>query len=91
MSIEGTDTDLWNEIREIVADVVEVDPDEIGPTTRFWEDLDADSLQAIEILSALERRFRITIDQKLLVDMRDVQSTYRVVVRAREVMTGDGA
>ena len=79
MSAEEMNVDLRGEIREIVAAILEVDVERIRPTSHFWDELEADSLQGIEILSALERRFRITIEQSLLADMRDVQSTYEVV------------
>ena len=74
------DVDLREEIREIVAAIVEVDVERIGLTSHFWDEFEVDSLQGIEILSALERRFHITIEQSLLADMRDVQSTYEVVM-----------
>lgn len=73
------DTEVRDAIREIVADTVEVDVEEVGWNTHFWEELEADSLQGIEILAALERRFKITIDQSLLPEMLDVESTYGVV------------
>jgi acyl carrier protein len=74
------DVDLREQIREIVATILEVDVGRISLTSHFWDELEADSLQGIEILSALERRFHITIEQSLLADMRDVQSTYEVVM-----------
>jgi acyl carrier protein len=74
------DVDLREQIREIVATILEVDVERISPTSHFWDELEADSLQRIEILSALERRFHITIEQSLLADMQDVQSTYEVVM-----------
>ncbi len=80
MSAEEMDVDLREGIREIVAAILEVDVGRIGPTSHFRDDLEADSLQGIEILSALERRFHITIDQSLLAEMWDVQSTYEVVM-----------
>ncbi len=80
MSAEETDVDLREEIREIVAAILEVDVGRIGPASHFRDDLEADSLQGIEILSALERRFHITIEQSLLAEMWDVQSTYEVVM-----------
>ncbi|HEY6309449.1 MAG TPA: acyl carrier protein [Streptosporangiaceae bacterium] len=80
MSAEKMDVDLREEIREIVAAILEIDVERISPTSNLWDELDADSLQGIEILSALERRFHITIEQSLLADMRDVQSTYEVVM-----------
>jgi acyl carrier protein len=80
MSAEEMDAGLCEEIREIVADILEVDAERVGLTSRFRDELEADSLQRIEILAALERRFHITIEQTLLADMRDVQSTYEVVM-----------
>lgn len=78
----GIDVGVRDTIREIVADVLELDLDRIGWNSHFWDELNADSLQGIEILSALERRFAITIEQSSLVEMRDVRSTYAVVVAA---------
>ncbi|ATY12789.1 polyketide-8 synthase acyl carrier protein [Amycolatopsis sp. AA4] len=78
----GIDAGIRDEIRRIVADIVEVDVEEIGWNSHFWDELKADSLQGIEILSALERRFRITIEQSALAVMHDVQNTYEVVVAA---------
>jgi acyl carrier protein len=80
MSAEDMDVDLLAEIREIVAAILEVDVEQIGLTSHFRDELEADSLQGIEILSGLERRFHITIEQSLLADMRDVESTYEVVM-----------
>jgi acyl carrier protein len=80
MSAEEMDASLREEIRQIVAGILEVDAERVGLTSRFRDELEADSLQRIEILAALERRFHITIEQTLLADMRDVQSTYEVVM-----------
>ena len=80
METENIQIAVRDAIQEVVADVVEVDPAEVGWDIHFWEDLGADSLQGIEILSGLERRFKITIDQRLLPEMQDVKSTYAVVV-----------
>ncbi|MFF1837824.1 acyl carrier protein [Streptomyces sp. NPDC058231] len=84
MELQDVDVELRDRIRGIIADIVEVDVDEIGWTTHFWDELGADSLQGIEILSTLERRLDITIDQRLLADMKDVRSTYGVVLAARK-------
>jgi acyl carrier protein len=90
METENIDIAVRDAIQEIVADTVEVDVAEVGWTTHFWDELGADSLQGIEILSALERRFHITIDQSLLAGMQDVQSTYEVVKAALQEAGSDG-
>lgn len=47
---------LENELKEIVAKIVEVDPEKITPEARFVEDLGMDSMMALEILAAIEKR-----------------------------------
>jgi len=82
METEGIDEAMRDTIQEIVADIVEVDVGDVGWTKHFWDELEADSLQGIEILAALERRLKITIDQSRLAEMHDVRSTYEVVIAA---------
>jgi acyl carrier protein len=86
MSVENIDVTLRDEIRAIVADIVEIDVNRIGWNSHFWNELEADSLQGIEILSALERKFSITLDQAALSLMQDVQSTYEVVTTAMQAV-----
>jgi acyl carrier protein len=66
-------------IREIVAEVLELDPDEITPTSLFKEDHDADSLRAIEILARLEKTYRVEIPQEDLAKMTHLSAVYDVV------------
>jgi acyl carrier protein len=60
------------EIKAIVCDILEIDPDEITETSLFKDDHGADSLRAIEILANLERSFGITIDQTELSRMTNL-------------------
>lgn len=82
VSISDIDVPLRDGIREVVADVLEIDAADIGWTTGFRDEHGADSLNSIEILSALERRFDITIDPDLLSVMTDLSTTYAVVAEA---------
>ena len=79
MSLAEIDGSLRDGIREAVAEMLEVEPAEITWTSDFQRDHDADSLQRIEILAALERRFGITIDDSLLPRLTDLSSVYAVV------------
>lgn len=71
-----------NQIKEIVADILELEPDEMTRTSRFKEDHEADSLLAIEILASLEKRFKITIAQQELARMVNLEGVYEVVAEA---------
>lgn len=70
------------EIKAIVSDILEIEPDEMTPTSLFKEDHDADSLLAIEILAALEKTLRITIPQEHLSRMVNLDGVYAVVADA---------
>ena len=57
---------LENEIKSIVADVIEVEPNEVTPGADFVNDLGMDSMQALEIMAAIEKRFAIKIPEEYL-------------------------
>lgn len=66
-------------IKEIVTDILEIDPEEVTETSLFKEEHDADSLRAIEILAALEKTFNVVIDQSELGRMVNLEGVYEVV------------
>jgi acyl carrier protein len=69
-------------IKEIISEILEIEPEEMTETSLFKEDHEADSLLAIEILAALERTFKITISQDELPNMVNLEAVYDVVVKA---------
>lgn len=71
-----------NEIKELVCDILEINPEEVTETSLFKEEHDADSLRAIEILASLERTFNVTIDQSELARMVNLKGVYEVVSEA---------
>ncbi|QKV94773.1 acyl carrier protein [Streptomyces sp. NA02950] len=66
-------------IKEIVTDILEIDPDEVTEASLFKEEHDADSLRAIEILAALEKKFNVVINQSELSRMVNLRGVYEVV------------
>jgi acyl carrier protein len=48
-------------IKEIIADIAGVEVEDIGPETNLTKDLDIDSIKAIEITVAIEKRFKISV------------------------------
>jgi acyl carrier protein len=49
------------EIISIISDVSGFDEDEIGPEKNFFKDLEVDSIKAIEITVAIEKKFKISV------------------------------
>jgi len=56
--------DMFEKIRDIVAEKVGVEPEEITMETSFADDLDADSITLFELVMALEDEFDIEIDDE---------------------------
>lgn len=52
---------LEQKVKEIIADRLGVDPEEVTPEASFVEDLGADSLDTVELVMALEEEFGIEI------------------------------
>jgi acyl carrier protein len=73
------DTARMDAIREIVAEVLELEPDELTDTSNFKDDHDADSLRAIEILARLEKLYKVEIPQAELAKMTHLLAVYEVV------------
>jgi acyl carrier protein len=71
--------DIQDEIKDVVCDILEVEADEVTSTSHFKEDHDADSLRAIEIVSALERGYGVTIEQADMARMVNMEGVLAVV------------
>jgi acyl carrier protein len=51
-------------VRDHLSEELEVEPGRIELTTRFKEDLDADSLDLYELVMELEDRYRISVSEE---------------------------
>lgn len=67
------------EIRGLVAEVLEVEPGDIGNNANFVKDLGMDSMMALEILAGIEKKYRITIPEDMLPKFTDLDSTIKIV------------
>ena len=52
----------FEKLQEIIADVLNVQKEEINPETTFVDDLGADSLDIFQIIMGIEEEFDIEID-----------------------------
>jgi acyl carrier protein len=53
--------DVFEQVKEIIVDLLEVDPAEVTAEASFRENLEADSLDLVELLMAFEDTFGSTI------------------------------
>jgi acyl carrier protein len=53
--------DVQKEVISIISEVSGFDEVEITPETNFYKDLEIDSIKAIEITVAIEKKFKISV------------------------------
>jgi acyl carrier protein len=76
-------------VRDRLADILEIDPESISESASFSDDLDADSLALIELVEALEeelgeRTVGFRIDDEDLEDLKTVRDAVDYVVAKLE-------
>ena len=81
-----TREEVLERIRAHLATELEVDPERIGEATRFKEDLEADSLDLVELVVELEDRYDIRIpDQEAAKILTVGQAADFVAAHAAEI------
>lgn len=65
--------DSFEEVRKLVSDITEVPVDKLTPDADFFKDLNIDSLKAIEIVAAFEKKFRIVIPENDIPNIRNLR------------------
>ena len=56
--------DTFEEVKAILVDLLGVDESEITMSSRFREDLEADSLDIVELVMALEDQFNVEVSDE---------------------------
>ena len=73
------DEELFGRFRKCAVDVLSVPEDKVVPEARFAEDLEADSLDLVELVMALEEQFEITVDESELEGVETVEQAFNLV------------
>lgn len=74
----------FEKIQEIIADVLNVQKDDIKPETTFVDDLGADSLDIFQIIMGIEEEFDIEIDNEEAEKIVTVQDAVEQIKKAVE-------
>ncbi len=79
---------LKEALRKVIAEVGEIDPvDRIGDDADLYKDLGLDSMQALEIVLEIEKRFALAIPEDAL---RKIRTLNDAVAVAKSLGARDG-
>ncbi len=71
--------DVAADIRALVAEILEEEPETIDGNANFIKDLGMDSMMALEILAGIEKKYRMVIPEEMLPKFTDLNTTVGLV------------
>ncbi len=76
-------SEIFDKIAEVTADVLGVDVAEVSDETTF-DDLDANSLERLQLVTAIEDEFDLEIDDETLLSLNSVADAVDAIEAAKE-------
>ena len=74
-----SDDATFNKFRACAVEVLQVPEDKVVLEARFGDDLDADSLDLVELVMALEEAFDVTVEEAELENIETVGQAYSLI------------
>ncbi len=66
-------------VKKVTAEVLKIDIGTVQETSRFVEDLGAESVQSIELVAAFEEEFEIEMDEDAALGVKNVGDAVRFI------------
>ena len=76
--------DIEKEVISIISDVSGFEEEEITPEKNFYKDLEIDSIKAIEITVAIEKKFKISVRDE---DVPNITTVKQAVDLVNKLLT----
>ena len=73
--------DVEKRVKQIVSEILEVPVEEIRDEHLFVEDLDAESIQSVELMAAFEEEFDIEMDEEEAMAVKTVGASVAYIMK----------
>jgi acyl carrier protein len=84
----GNREEIVDAMKEVLASELGVDADKVTADARFKEDLDADSLDLVEVVLALEEKFGVEIPDDEIAGVKTVGEAADLVIAKQRATAG---
>jgi acyl carrier protein len=85
MAVNEKNKALVDKVKQIIAEQLGVEEDEVTPSSSFADDLGADSLDTVELVMALEENFDLEIPDEAAEKIRTVQDAIDYIEKHAKV------
>jgi acyl carrier protein len=74
-----SDNATFDKFKACTVEVLQVPEDKVVPEARFGDDLDADSLDLVELVMALEEAFSVTVEESEIENIETIGQAYELI------------
>ncbi|HAQ04398.1 MAG: acyl carrier protein [Acidimicrobiales bacterium] len=71
--------DNFARFQKCAVEVLSVSAEQVTPEANFADDLDADSLDLVELVMALEEEFSVTVEEEELEGIDTIQAAFELI------------
>jgi acyl carrier protein len=83
-----TDDDIYQRVKTIFIEEFELEPDELVPEATLFDDLGLDSLDAVDMVVALEKEFGVKMkDEESIRSIRTLEDLHKLLLSIRAQLT----
>ncbi len=68
---------IFDKVKKVIVDQLDVDPDKVTMDSYFIDDLEADSLDVMEMIMEFENMFGVEVDEDALSEIKQVGDVVR--------------
>ena len=77
-----TDEEILEQIKDAITEQLDIDRDKIKPESTFFEDLEADSLDVVELILSFEEAFKVDISDEDAAEIKSVNDVLEFVKKS---------
>ncbi len=80
--------DVENRVKQVTSDILGVPVDQISSDSRFVQDLNAESIQSIELVAGFEAEFDIEMDEDEALEVKNVGDAITFIAKYVDEQSG---
>ena len=79
MSEQIISEEIKTEVKKLISEITEIPEEELKEDAKFIEDLGVDSMIALEMVAAIEKKYKVIIPEEEIPNMRSLQDIYEIL------------
>ncbi|WP_444997005.1 acyl carrier protein [Aliikangiella sp. IMCC44359] len=68
-----------SDLKEMLSDIFDMEPDEIKDSSHFVDDLGVDSLVALQLIVKVERKYGLKLDEEFMSQMTTLANVHKLL------------